>query len=179
MKQFIGYSIGLFKVNIKFDVYLPTVAYDFVAAKDVDLPSTRGEIDPLALENFNAFVESVEEILDYYDFRLCKYKSSELSTYAFYTLTLQIKAGDVPKYVRLRISSHVMQHQNLKHKQNSRKRMLETLQKIKLPSEKVKQRYMPIYIIADRSLVFDTYEEALNYTEESVRKVLEDWLDND
>ena len=72
-----------------------------------------------------------------------------------------------------------MQHQNLKHKQNSRKRMLETLQKIKLPSEKVKQRYMPIYIIADRSLVFDTYEEALNYTEESVRKVLEDWLDND
>ena len=179
MKHYIGCSIGLSKVNIRFDVYLPTVVYDRVATKEVDLHSTRGEVDPLALENFDAFVESVEEIFDYYDFRLCKYKSSELFTYAFYTLAPQIKAGDVPNYGRLRISSHVMQHQNPKHKQVIRKKMREKLQKIKLPSEKVKQRYMPIYIIADCSLVFDTYEEALNYAEKRVRKVFEDWLDDD
>lgn len=163
-------------VDMSFDVYLSATLTSVAATAIVDLPKTRAEADPLAVENYDSFVECVEEIFSHYDFQYVKdpYRS-EFSSYYYYAPKSQIEAKNVPKYVRVRISSHVEQHKSEEHRAKIKNRIKEDLDEIKLPDTKKKQRYMPLRITADRKLDFTSYEEVLNYAEERVRELFE-WL---
>lgn len=160
-------------VDIEFDVYLPVDEVKVAATDIVDLYGLEKDADPLAVENYKAFVESVKEIFSYYDFEICSKneKSPTFSKYYFYAHQSQISAGSVPKYVRVRISSHVEQHKSEEHKKKIKDEINKELNRIKLPKTKKKQRYMPLYITADRTLNFKTYEEVLDYAEERVRNL--------
>ena len=171
MKKYIRTTISESEVvDIEFDVYLMSLLDSLAATTIVELPDSRAEADPLAVENFDAFVECVEEIFDHYDFKYAKQPHrSEFSSYYYYAHQSQLDAKNVPKYVRVRISSHVEKHKSDKHIENIRDKINKELDEIKLPSTKKKQRYMPLRITADRKLNFDTYEDVLNYAEMRVR----------
>ncbi|MDO4860250.1 MAG: hypothetical protein Q4A48_04425 [Bacillota bacterium] len=159
--------------NIEIDVYLPAKYAKLVATDIIDIPEDIEQADPLALENYYAFRESVEEIFDYYDFECMKYRLSDPSKYYYYAHERQLKNEDVPRYVRVRVSAHPAQHKSKKHEEEIRRRTESDLEELKLPKNKIIQRYLPIYITVNSESEFDTYEEVLNYVEHTVRSLFD------
>ena len=159
------------KFDIEIDVYLDTKYIQLVATDIIDIPEDIEQADPLALENYYAFRESVEEIFDYYDFECVKNRLSDSSKYYYYAHESQLKNKDVPRYVKVRVSAHSVQHKSKEHEKEIKDRTRSDLEQLKLPRNKKKQRYLPVYITVNTESGFDTYEEALNYVEDIVRNL--------
>lgn len=157
------------EIEFDIDVTLPCIHQVEVAAtKVIDLPSDISQSDPLALDNYYAFRESVEEVFEYYGFQLVKYRTSNPSRYYYYAHESQIVADNVPKYIKLRVSAHAEQHKSEEHLNAIKERTRQELEEIKRPKSKLKQRYMPLNITVN-SKRFNTYEKALEFVESQVR----------
>lgn len=161
---------NFYEFNI--DVYLPLDQRQRIAATKMnDIPKNMQDVDPLAITHYLTFVESVEEIFDYYEFKCVKLRDSGLSFYYYYAHKSQIEADNVPRYIKLRISSHPEKHKNKEHLQKIKDQTHKELEELKRPKTKLEQRYTPMEIVAD-SEHFETYESALDYVENEVRKLI-------
>ena len=161
---------NLYEFNI--DVYLPLDQRQRIAATKMDdIPKNMQDVDPAAITAYYDFVECVEEIFDYYEFECVKSRNSGLSYYYYYAHKTQIEADNVPKYIKVRISSHPEKHKSNEHKNKLKEQTRKELEEIKRPKSKIEQRYMPVSIVADNQ-VYDTYEQLLDETEVKVRKLV-------
>ena len=145
-----------------------------VATDIIDLPKDQSNVDPIAWDRYKAFRESVEEIFDYYGFVDKHHHDSGQSKYYYYAHISQIESGNVPKYVKVRVSCHDEQHKSEEHLQEIKEETKRILDRIKIPKTKMKQRYMPMLITVNTEKGFTTYEEALDYVESLVRDLFED-----
>lgn len=132
-------------------------------------------IDDQALADFNSFLWNIYEILDYYDFEVSeKYKRKSktfpyTSEYSWIARREDIEAGDVPKYIHLRISDHI-QAPTADLEEKNKKRERAEAADLKLPKTKVRQRFIAEEIVAngDMNNKCKTYEQALNLVEHMI-----------
>ena len=89
---------------------------------------------------------------------------SETSYYFWAAHESQIKAGDVPRWIRVRISDHFQDTIDTDLDTKHKTEMDTFLNKNKLPETKQRQRYIMRNIVSDGD-EFDTYEEILNEVE--------------
>lgn len=146
--------------------------------KPVFIDKDKQIVDDLALANFSAFVDNVFEILDYYDFVVNEeYKRTSKSFphtahYAWVARREQVNAGDVPKYIHLRIADH-LQHETPQFSSRMKEKQRQEADAIKLPKTKKKQRYTVENIVINNE-VCNTYEEALRIVEKIIFKWMKD-----
>ena len=164
-------------LDLNIDVNLIPEGTRSIAAteiKPVFIDKDKQIVDDLALANFNAFVDNVFEILDYYDFVVNEeYKRTSKSFphtahYAWVARREQVNAGDVPKYIHLRIADH-LQHETPQFSSKIKEKERQEADAIKLPKTKKKQRYTVENIVINNE-VCDTYEEALRIVEKIIFK---------
>lgn len=168
--------------TLKFDIQsiLQLIEYnDQIVATDI-LPiidETTLRIDDQAMADFNAFVENVYATLEYYDFELLgdfHHRSLSFpgtSEYRWIAHRSQLSQGDVPKYIKLRISDH-FQNFSKPRRQELKKLDREQADSLKLPKTKKRQRYS-VYEIVVNNEIFSSYEKALNFIDTQIF----DWLE--
>lgn len=156
---------NVLELNIKCIYELESIA--LVATK---IPTSNKALWGQALDDYYAFVENVLSLLDYYDFVPVRSRGPgpDLSYYYYLAHQTQLSSGDVPIYIKLRIATHTPKHKSAEHMAKIIKETRKTLDEIKLPDSKKKQRYRMKYITAN-SAIYNTYEEVLSETENQIR----------
>lgn len=165
-------------VDITFAPDEDNIAYDNLVATTVRPVADMNNriIDDQSFADYTCFVESVFEILMYYDFEIFeKYQRHSqsfpyTSRYVWIAPRIQVESGDVPKLIHLRVSDHTQDFSEEMQKK-IKQRMKDEAQDLKLPKSKLRQRYIPKEIVVNESR-FKTYEDALNKIESAIR----DWL---
>ena len=147
-----------------------------IAASDVTpILDPNNNVDEQAKADYDSFVDTVFQIIEYYGFQCIKKRSSEsypfTSRYTWIAHDSEIENADVPMYIRLRISNHAQDINNTDEYERVKQREKKESQEIKLPATKRRQRYKIKNIIVN-SESFSTYEEALN----AVESMVHDWL---
>jgi len=157
----------IFNIDVYFDIISTVDATDVI-----QITNEKDEIvDQDAYEDYMAFIETLEEILHFYDFYFTVASTNSLtSTYYRIARNTEINGGDVPYYIRLRVSDHAQKLSpagerimSLKDRKNA--------EELKLPKTKKEQRYKLRYLTVSKEK-FKTYEAALNDFESTIRS----WL---
>lgn len=166
MKRLLNDDILVIDIDVFFSLKTDDIA--LVATDVLPLRDANMVLDDYSHSNYVAFVENVEEIIDYYGFKKKIPHSSETSYYGYYAHESQLATKNVPRYIKLRISDHEEQPKSEKHLEDIRHQTKITLDKLKLPKSKKRQRYMLQYITVNET-THDTYESALNDVEDQIR----------
>lgn len=158
-----------------------TVSVEVTHVASTDIYSTEvlpisvgNEIDQQALANYNAFLETLWGMIDYYGFRLLRSKDSKsfpyTSKYTWLAYAEDVDADNIPLMIKLRVSDHV-QNFSKNHRKELQELNRAEAEELKRPSTKRKQRFVVKNIVVNGEQ-FATYEEALNAIDKEIRS----WL---
>lgn len=180
MKRYLASKNEVDKLNLNIDInYIVDIVKQEVAATEirpVGLDKENDIIDEAAKQDFVSFVESVFEIISAYDFHIFnEYQRSSksfpyTSEYRWVAHRTEIDNNSIPKLIRLRISEH-SQSLSSAHQNEISDRINKEAELLKVPKNKLRQRWKPAFISVNAMKV-KTYEEALHEVEILVRK----WL---
>lgn len=144
--------------------------------RPVGINKDTGEIDEEARVGFSAFVQNVFEIIDAYGFTIFdefQHTSKSYpytSEYRWLARQEEVKKGEIPLLIKLRISDHQQQFSKDRVKELTRQNK-EQADTLKLPKTKKTQRYVVKEIVVT-GLGCRTYEHALYLVEDKIRN----WL---
>lgn len=134
-------------------------------------------VNPDAKGVFNTFVTNCFEIISAYDFEILDdFKKTSpafpgTSEYRWIAHKTELEKGEVPKFIKIRISDHDQNFSDERKRQVNKKSDNEA-QSLKLPKTKKKQRWVLENIVINGE-THETYEEALHDVEMTVRSWLE------
>ena len=175
MKRMIRDSYDPETISIKIDVYHGCEAEDVVATDIRPVVNEMREIDPQAYADYNAFLQNLWSVVEYYGFEMYKMKTSEsfpgTSKYAWVAHASEVGKKDTPLIAKVRISDHA-QHLSDEHRAKIKQQDRADAEELKLPHTKKKQRFFVEDIIIDNKR-YKTYEEALN----AVDAIIHGWLE--
>lgn len=162
-------------LNIKIDVYFKSSSTDIAATDVSPVTDENNNIDQQALANYNSFIQTVWNVVEYYGFEMFKNRSSKsypgTSKYAWVAYASEVDKDDTPLIIKLRVSDHLQEHLSPDHIKDIKDRDKADADELKRPKTKQKQRYILADIVVNNTL-YHTYEEALNYVDE----VIHNWL---
>ena len=173
MKKLIRYNNDTESTNI--DIQINFNIESKVLSTEVNPILVDNMIDDQALADYNAFIETTWEILDYYGFELLSNTESgsypHTSKYYWIAHITDVEEGNIPLMIKLRISDHA-QHFNPQFVSKLRKKNSQEAENLKTPKDKLKQRYLVKEVIVNNQ-TYRTYEEALGALETEIRSWLE------
>ena len=185
MKKYIKVTSDDNILYIDIDVnFVLVTSTDVAATKILPLRDANGKLIGTELGKFQDFAACIFEIIAGYDFimkpgpkdkghdqgdHLTKLPEprSETSYYFWAAHKSQIEAGDVPRWIRVRISDHFQNNIDNDLDSKHKEEMDAFLDKNKLPKDKQNPRYIMRNIVSDGD-EFDTYEEVLNHWDERI-----------
>ena len=180
MKKYIKATSNADTLYIDIDINFVLVSTtDIAATKILSLRDGDGKLIGTELGNYQDFATCMFEIIAGYGFvmkpgpkdkghdqgdHLTKLPEprSETSYYFWAAHKSQIETGDVPRWIRVRISDHFQDNIDTDLDTKHKTEMDAFLNKNKFPETKQRQRYIMRNIVSDGD-EFDTYEEVLNH----------------
>lgn len=175
MKRWIRTSSQPDELELNIDILFRAAVF----ATDIrPVVNDNGLLDEQAKSDYDDFIETVLELLDYYDFHV--YNSYHRTSGSFpYTSQYiwiahrnEIDRNSIHKLIKLRISDHY-QNFSKKRQYELNKQAKQEAYELRTPSNKEKQLYMPKTIVVNNSR-YTTYEEALAHVEKEIRSWLVD-----
>lgn len=175
-----GSNNGVIKVEVVFDIELALDSSSEIAAatyKGIEVPE--GDLPPAdknaiwnsqIYQNYNSFIEAVEDILESYDLDIYYKNKSEYESFYWSALAKDNEGNDLFDFtVRLRVSTHAA-HRSKKSQENKKEEKAE----LKKLSNKKRVSPLPIsVVINDQSEEFDSYLDAIEYVDEMVSNAVE------
>ena len=156
-----------FNITVNFSL---TDEYEhLVATKTVAPDNYLEDMNSAEANDYIAFIDNLLALLDYYDFDVYTDKVQWPSYYYYLRHNSQIAENNVPVIIKLRVSQHAPKHKSAAHLAKIKRDTKQTLEKLKLPKSKKKQRYTLEYITVNNK-IYDTYESVLDDIELQVRE---------
>lgn len=156
-----------FDIDVNFSLY---DEYEHLVATETVTPDNYLEDRNSAEANdYIAFIDNLLALLDYYDFDVYTDTVQWPSYYYYLRHNSQIAKNNVPVVIKLRVSQHTSKHKSAAHLAKIKRNTKQTLEKLKLPKSKNKQRYALKYVTVNNE-IYDTYESALDDIELQVRE---------
>ena len=176
MKRVIRPSVDAEKLEFNIEIIFEPNSSDLAATTVNSIMKGDGELDDLALADYQDFVETAMGLIDYYGFQLLSIKDSGsfpyTSKYVWIAYASDVEAEDIPLMIKVRISDHIQKF-SPQFKQELKKRDRSEAEQLKLPKTKKKQKYLLRRVIVNNT-VCKTYEEALTRLDKQVHQWLKD-----
>lgn len=175
MKKWIHASSQLDSLELNIDILFGS---EVLATDILPVITDNGLLDDQAKADYDDFIETVLELIDYYDFHIYNsYRRTSgsfpyTSQYMWVAHRQEIANDSVHKLIKLRISDHY-QNFSKKRQRELNKQAKQEAYELRTPKTKKKQLYEPKTIVVNNSR-YSTYEEALAYIEKEIRNWLTD-----